>query len=128
VLQVRRTLEVEGARLAATERTDDELTDLTRVLAERNTAVLEQQWDAAVDADTRFHQSVVRCSHNTLLTELYQGLTEVVRASVAATAGQTIPAWNIDHDDLLNAIRAGDPDRAAHEAGTFLAELLADPS
>jgi DNA-binding FadR family transcriptional regulator len=130
VLQVRRTLEVEGARLAASHRTEDELAELTDALAERNAAVTEGRWEAAVDADTRFHQTVVRCSHNTLLTELYQGLTEVVRASVAATAERTDPVWNIGHADLLDAIRAADPERAAHEAGAFLAELLvenADP-
>lgn len=127
VLQVRRTLEVEGARLAATHRTDDDLTDLTEAYTERTAAIADQRWEAAVDADTRFHQTVVRCSHNGLLTELYQGLTEVVRASVAATAEQTTPTWNIDHDGLLAAIRAGDPDKAAHEAGAFLDELLAAP-
>lgn len=126
VLQVRRTLEVEGARLAATQRTADDLAELADALAARNAAVAGRQWETAVDADTRFHQTVVRCSHNGLLTQLYQGLTEVVRASVAATAEQTIPTWNIDHDDLLAAIRDGDPDRAAHEAGAFLDELLVE--
>ncbi|HEX4724111.1 MAG TPA: FadR/GntR family transcriptional regulator [Pseudonocardiaceae bacterium] len=124
VLQVRKALEVAGARLAATERTDDELVELTALLAERNEAVAGQHWEAAVDADTRFHQGVMRCSHNALLTELYQGLTEVVRASVAATSAQTEPGWTIEHDGLLAAIAAGDPDRATREAGEYLDELI----
>jgi DNA-binding FadR family transcriptional regulator len=124
VLQVRKALEVEGARLAATHRTARELADLTEVLAERNQAVAERRLDAAIDADTRFHQTVVRCSHNALLTELYQGLTEVVRASVAATSEQTEPGWTIEHDGLLAAIRDGDPDRATREAGEYLVELI----
>jgi DNA-binding FadR family transcriptional regulator len=124
VLQVRKALEVEGARLAATHRTARELADLTETLTERNQAVAARQWDAAIDADTRFHQAVVRCSHNALLTELYQGLTEVVRASVAATSEQTEPGWTIEHDGLLAAIRDGDPDRATREAGEYLTELI----
>jgi DNA-binding FadR family transcriptional regulator len=100
------------------------LADLTETLAERNQAVADQRWEAAVDADTRFHQGVMRCSHNALLTELYQGLTEVVRASVAATSAQTEPGWTIEHDGLLAAIRDGDPDRASREAGEYLTELL----
>ena len=124
VLQVRKALEVAGARLAATQRTDDELVELTALLTERNTAVAGQQWETAVDADTRFHQGVMRCSHNTLLTELYQGLTEVVRASVAATSVQTEPGWTIEHDGLLAAIAAGDPERATREAGEYLDELI----
>jgi DNA-binding FadR family transcriptional regulator len=124
VLQVRKALEVEGARLAAIHRTARELADLTDTLAERNQAVADQRWDAAVDADTRFHQGVMRCSHNALLTELYQGLTEVVRASVAATSAQNEPGWTIEHDGLLAAIRDGDPERATREAGEYLTELL----
>ncbi|HEY3609341.1 MAG TPA: FadR/GntR family transcriptional regulator [Pseudonocardiaceae bacterium] len=124
VLQVRKALEVEGARLAAIHRTAGDLADLTDTLAERNQAVADQRWDAAVDADTRFHQGVIRCSHNALLTELYQGLTEVVRASVAAMSAQHEPGWTIEHDGLLAAIRDGDPDRATSEANEYLTELL----
>jgi DNA-binding FadR family transcriptional regulator len=124
VLQVRKALEVAGARLAATQRTADELAELTELLRERNQAVADRRLDTAVDMDTRFHQGVMRCSHNTLLTELYQGLTEVVRASVAATSAQTEPGWTIEHDGLLAAIAAGDPDRATREAGEYLDELI----
>ncbi len=124
VLQVRKALEVEGARLAATHRTDDELAELTDLLAARNTAVTERRWNAAIDADTRFHLGVMRCSHNALLTELYQGMTEVVRASVAAMSSQTEPGWTIEHDGLLAAIAAGDPDLATREAGEYLDELI----
>ena len=124
VLQVRKALEVEGAKLAATHRTATELAGLTATLAERNRAVAQRRWDAAVDADTRFHLGVMRCSHNALLTELYQGLTEVVRASVAATSTQTDPGWTIEHDGLLAAIAEGDPDRAIREAGEYLDELI----
>ena len=58
-------------------------------LAERNAAVAAGSWRTRVDADARFHQGVVRRSGNGLLTELYQGLTEMVRASLATTAGPT---------------------------------------
>jgi DNA-binding FadR family transcriptional regulator len=124
VRQVRRVLEVEGARLAAAHRSAPDLAGLADTLAERDAAVADERWDDAVDADARFHQEVVRCSGNGLLTELYQGVTEVVRASLAATAGDEDPAWRIGHGDLLAALRDGDPERAAHEAGRFLAEHL----
>jgi DNA-binding FadR family transcriptional regulator len=125
VRQVRRMLEVEAARMAATHRTEADLTAMTEALAERDNAVTDERWEAAVDADALFHQQVVAASHNGLLTELYQGLTEVVRASLAATAGHEDPAWRIGHGELLAAIEAADPDRAAHEAGRFLAAHLA---
>jgi DNA-binding FadR family transcriptional regulator len=124
VRQVRRVLEVEAARLAAACRTESDLAALADVLAERDDAVADERWEDAVDADARFHWEVVRSSGNGLLTELYHGLTEVVRASLAATAGHADPAWRIGHGALLAALRDGDPERAAHEAGRFLAEHL----
>ncbi|MFC5289346.1 FadR/GntR family transcriptional regulator [Actinokineospora guangxiensis] len=126
VLQVRRTLEVEGARLAATNRTDDELRDLTTLLTDRERLMQARDYEVGVDKDAEFHLAVVRCSHNTLLAELYQGLTEVVRASVAATVRETPHKANIDHRGLLEAITHRDPDRAAAEAAGFLDELLAE--
>jgi DNA-binding FadR family transcriptional regulator len=126
VRQVRRLLEVEGARLAATHRTAEDLTAMAEALAERDNAVADERWNAAVDADALFHQQVVAASHNGLLTELYQGLTEVIRASLAATAGHEDPAWRIGHGELLTAIESADPASAAHEAGKFLTEHLTD--
>lgn len=126
VLQVRRTLEVEGARLAATSRTDAELGELTTLLDARERAMEAKDYEVGVDKDAAFHLAVVRCSHNTLLAELYQGLTEVVRASVASTVRTTPSKANVDHRRLLNAIRDKDANRAAAEAAGFLDELLAD--
>jgi DNA-binding FadR family transcriptional regulator len=124
VRQVRRALEVEAARLAAVHRTEADLETLAEALVQRDGAVADERWTVAVDADARFHREVVRCSGNTLLIELYQGLIEVVRASLAATAGNEDPAWRQGHGDLLAALRDGDPDRAAEAAGSFLNEYV----
>ncbi|HKN52263.1 MAG TPA: FadR/GntR family transcriptional regulator [Amycolatopsis sp.] len=128
VLQVRRVLEVEGARLAASARTDEEVANLRALLARRAVEWDEKRWEDFARTDAEFHSSVVRCGHNTLLTELYRGLTEVVTASVAATSGITpgvdyIP--EIGHDGLADAIADRDPERAAAEACGFLDELIA---
>ncbi|MBN6033334.1 FadR/GntR family transcriptional regulator [Amycolatopsis sp. 195334CR] len=120
VLQVRRTLEVEGARMAATERSEAELANLTELLRIRDAALAEKHFDEFVQADASFHLAVVQCGHNNLLTELYRGLSEVVTASVEATKH----ADNVSHTGLLEAIAAGDPDRAVAEASGFLDELL----
>ncbi|GAA1991731.1 FadR/GntR family transcriptional regulator [Amycolatopsis minnesotensis] len=125
VLQVRRTLEVEGARLAALHRTEDELAELARLLAERDRAHSERRTEDFAHTDTEFHLAVVRSGHNTLLAELYLGLTEVVMASVAATAQPSGDIAEIGHSGLLEAIEAKDAERATAEAGGFLDELLA---
>lgn len=127
VLQVRRTLEVEGARLAATERTEEEVAELWALLARRDSDLREGRWQDFARTDAEFHCAVVRSGHNGLLTELYRGLTEVITASVAATSSITPGASHvpeIGHEGLARAIADGDADRAAAEACGFLDELL----
>ncbi|ANZ38383.1 GntR family transcriptional regulator [Lentzea guizhouensis] len=125
VLQVRRTLEVEGARLAAKHRTDAELARLTELLQKRDAAMEAEQWAEVVEHDTAFHVLLVQCSHNTLLAELYQGLTEAVKASVAASVDTGTPGSDqVSHTGLLHAVRDGDQEKAAIEAGGFFEELI----
>lgn len=127
VLQVRRTLEAEGARLAALSRTDEDIAELRSLLARREVELHERRWEDFAHTDAEFHMAVVHASHNGLLTELYRGLTEVITASVAATSSITpgvdhVP--EIGHEGLADAIAERDPDRAAAEACGFLDELL----
>ncbi|MTD59295.1 FadR/GntR family transcriptional regulator [Amycolatopsis pithecellobii] len=125
VLQVRRSLEVEGARLAAEARTDDDLARLTELLAERDRAQQDGLLEDFARADAEFHLMVVHCGHNRLLSELYRGLTEVVTASVAATSHDRLAEHaDLGHQGLLDAIADRDPARAAVEAGGFLDQLL----
>lgn len=126
VLQVRRCLEVEGARLAATARTDADLAELWHLLQRRDELQNEHDMEGFARADAELHFAVVRSSHNAVLTELYRGLTEVVLASVATTTHQTAAAAHIRHRGLVEAIDAQDVDRAGREAGGFLDELLGE--
>ncbi|HVW44728.1 MAG TPA: FadR/GntR family transcriptional regulator [Amycolatopsis sp.] len=125
ILQVRRGLEVEGARLAATARTERDLRRITKLLAQRNRAQGVEQFDEFVRADAEFHLAVVHCGHNALLTELYRGIMEAVTASVAATSHDHLAERvTIGHQGLVEAIADRDPDRAAAEAGGFLDQLI----
>lgn len=125
VLQVRRTLEVEGARLAASARTDEDLATLARLLDERDAAYHRGDLDEHARKDAEFHLAVVSAGGNTLLAELHRGLTEAVTASVAATTRTDAShAATHGHRALLDAIVARDPERAAAETRSFLDELL----
>ncbi|CRZ14831.1 FadR/GntR family transcriptional regulator [Mycolicibacterium neworleansense] len=119
VLQVRRCLEVEGARLAAAARTEADLAELRAHLAHTDTT------DHAefTRSDTEFHLAVVRASHNPVLIEIYRGLLEMITASVATMSAA--PGGMFPHDELVEAIAAGDVERAGREAAGFLDELLA---
>lgn len=123
VLQVRRGLEVEGARLAAAHRTDADVSELRALLARRDECLATGDTDEFARADTDFHLAVVRSSHNAMLTELYRGLVEAITASVAAT--HETPVEIVDHGVLLDHIAAGDVDAAARTAGDLLDRILA---
>ncbi|MCV7177916.1 FadR/GntR family transcriptional regulator [Mycolicibacterium sphagni] len=120
VLQVRRCLEVEAARLAAVARTDDDLTELHDLLARRNAQHVKADRAEFSREDARLHFAVVRASHNEVLIELYRGLTEAVADSVA------VSHRHVDHTELIEAIIDQDVDRAGHEAGNFLDELIGE--
>ncbi|HET6501123.1 MAG TPA: FCD domain-containing protein [Amycolatopsis sp.] len=125
VLQVRRSLEVEGARLAATARTQAELDRLGQLIALRERARRDGDREGFVHADTEFHRAVIHSGHNALLSELYLGITEAVTASVAATSlDHLVERVEIGHQRLLAAIAARDPDRAAAQACGLLDQLL----
>lgn len=126
ILEVRRALEVEAARLAATARTEDDLSDLDELLEVRDEAVRQLDPELVVATDAEFHLRLVVASHNPVLIGLYEGVIETVRSSVATTFDPETPAEkHVSHANLLEAVRAADPQRAATEAGGFLDELLA---
>ena len=123
VLQVRRGLEVEGARLAAAHRTDADLAELRALLAHRDQCMAAGDTDEFARADAQFHLAVVASSHNDMLTELYRGLMEAIAASVATT--HETPVEILDHGLLLDHIAAGDIEQAARTAGALLDGILA---
>ena len=125
ILEVRRALEVEAARLAATARTDEDLAELETLLAARDEAAEGPDREHFSAADTRFHLRMVAASHNPVLIGLYDGVSEAVQSSVATTHDPAQPP-PVSHTALLDAVRAGEPERAAGEACGFLEELLAE--
>lgn len=124
-LHVRRALEVEAARLAATERTQDELDTLTRLLDERDELWSRGDVEAFARCDAEFHLTMVEAGHNNLLSELYRGLMELVAASVATTSDTTCHREPVRHRDILAAIADRDPERAARHTQDFLDDLIA---
>ncbi|MER5391450.1 FadR/GntR family transcriptional regulator [Saccharopolyspora sp. NPDC002686] len=129
VLEVRRALEVEGARLAARARTEDDLREMSDCLSQRDAAVQHRDSAAVITTDAEFHRRLVAASHNPVLISLYAGIHEAVTSSVATTFNPEIPPeQHVSHTALLTAVRDGDPRRAAEEAGGFLDELLAQMS
>jgi DNA-binding FadR family transcriptional regulator len=124
VFEVRLLLEREGARLAASRATPEQVAALREALNERSTAPALGDAPAYAAADRRFHQALFEASGNALLAELYRGAggndlallhLDAPEVDLVALADELRPIDDA-HDDLVAAIEAGDPDRAARVA------------
>jgi len=120
-IEVRRAFEVEAARLAATRRTPADMDKLDLALLARENAWRAGYAPTFVEADACLHMVIVEAAHNGMLVELYASFHGALLASLSSKVGDDLtPASYVDHTDLVEAIRAGDADRAARAAGAFL--------
>ncbi|MGA3486657.1 FadR/GntR family transcriptional regulator [Micromonosporaceae bacterium DT55] len=121
VVEVRRALEVEAARLAARRRTAEDLAALDAALADREAAWASGRVAEFAAADAALHAVIVAAAHNTMLADLYTSMSTAIRHSLAEALGPDLtPDRHVDHTRLVDAIRAGDAARAAREASAFL--------
>ena len=127
-LLIRRALEETSTRLAAFDRSDDDLARIAETVERgRNAAACGDQ-DAFHQADEAFHAAIADASG-------YPGfwrLTQQVRVQVDRMRRLTLPqAGRVvrvlrEHAEVLSAIRGHDPDRAVAAMGRHLGGLLDD--
>ena len=114
VYAVREVLNGLSARLAAHGMLPAELDRLTWLNERFRAAVLADDAKAMRQVNLEFHDSVCRASRNSLLQELTRRISERVQRFGATT--MMIPGRGLEaaaeHDALIEAIRARDPDAA----------------
>jgi DNA-binding GntR family transcriptional regulator len=108
--EVREVLEPEAARLAAERATDSDRKALAALVAE-----LDVGGSELMDLDERIHRAVYRAAHNDLLeATLEQYYVLALRIwSIALDRAHELEEAVEAHRALLEAIQAGDGDRAA---------------
>jgi DNA-binding GntR family transcriptional regulator len=109
--EVREVLEPEAARLAAERATEADRAELRALQAELDSA----GGDRLMELDERIHRAVYRAAHNDLLeATLEQYYVLALRIwSIATDRSHELEEAVEAHRALLEAIRAGDGDRAA---------------
>jgi DNA-binding FadR family transcriptional regulator len=120
IAELRSALESAAAKLAAERRTEKDLKQLDAQLLRREEAWESGDKEAFVTADATFHLAVVAASHNDVMIAMYADLGEVLRDWLRADVGAELtPETYMDHAPLLDAIRAGEAEAAAAEAGSY---------
>ncbi len=127
VFDVRKLLEIHAAGLAATNRTTDDLAELTRCLRRMDTQD-ETQYHTA---DRSFHCAVVRASQNTVLAELYEaGVGLFFREPAFWRVFTRVPEQRPrvgsgyeGHLQIHNAIVRQDPDLAREQMRRHLQQV-----
>lgn len=116
VLEARRLLEPQVARLAASRASDTDLEVMERSIFDQRTLVrrsgaLESE-DRFLALDVRFHLAMARATGNRTLASLVRSLFDDLEiARDMAMHVPVVPHWAIDvHERTLAAIRAGDLD------------------
>ncbi len=125
VVEVRRALEVEAARLAARRRSSTEASALQERRDERSAAYRAGDLDAMVATDLALHRAIMRAGANPVLTELYENLLAAIGENIRFNF-VTDTHGHDSHDALVEAIVSGDPERAADETSRYLSALLGE--
>lgn len=114
LLQVRRALEREAVQSAAHNRTDDQVQALRDLLVEMRTAFEDNNLQRYIDADIAFHTALVAAAGNSLLSELYAGLAEVMERTHATLIAADVDAHPhpTGHAEVVEAISKGDANAA----------------
>ena len=124
ILEVRRTLEVGAAQLAAQRRTSDDIDQMRALLARRTTAIHAGEVEQALTLDVALHRAIGQAAHNPVLTDLYENFLDALQESVRRNFFAHGGMDDAEHVALVEAIAAGDSQAAAREAACFLDQLL----
>ncbi|EGF56264.1 FadR/GntR family transcriptional regulator [Actinomyces sp. oral taxon 170] len=123
VLELRRIIEVGAARLAAQRCTQEQLESLAQYKADYEQAHAEDDIDRAVDADLAFHGTILEATGNIYIASSLNSLTEALVAARRQAASD--PAFRslvvTQHVDVLEALQAKDPQRAADAMSAHMA-------
>ncbi|SEG82810.1 DNA-binding transcriptional regulator, FadR family [Thermomonospora echinospora] len=121
ILEVRRALEAEAARLAAARRTDADVAAIRRAQACCEEALASRDRTAFVEADLAFHTAVVEATHNRVMIDLYGDFREALRAGITASL-DLLEHGDIEvpHSPIADAVVAGDAEGAERATHTCL--------
>lgn len=120
LIEIRRILEVQIAGLAAERATADGILELEQIMAE--TVAVMDETEAFASKDLEFHMALARLTQNSLFSILLEPLVDALyegRRLASTLPGVKEQAIGL-HRNILEKIKAGDPEGAASEMSKHL--------
>lgn len=121
-LEVRSALEQEGARLAARRRTPEDIGKIRSAYEACVRAEASEDIELHVQADYAFHKEIIAAAHNSILSDLYDSISEAVRQVV--TYGSSRLCLLRLHSELnarlVESIANRDEDRSAEAVREYI--------
>jgi DNA-binding GntR family transcriptional regulator len=125
---VRQVLEGMAARLAAIRIDQKSLALMTECLKQQQLVVKQQNLNEYSKLDFQFHAIVYEMCGNVYLQEMLEAIKNKMRPiQLSIQVEPVLPRLYEDHVNLLNALRAHDPDKAEkvfREHNQFMIELI----
>ncbi len=111
---IREMLEGLAARLAAERITPTDLTKLHLLMELMEESARAQRWEAVVQINIKFHEVLYGTARNERLALIGRSLQDAVRrySSVAFSSPDRVAAVLREHEELVRALEARDPDGA----------------
>ena len=125
VMEVRRSLEVEAARLAARRRTEKDVRELRELRERRARAYEDRDLDQMVETDLALHRTIAVAARNPVLLSLYENLLDAIAENIRFNFADP-EHGGTSHDGLVEAIAAGDHAAAAREVTTYMSVMLSE--
>lgn len=126
VLQARKAIERETARLAAENITEAGKKNLTSILEEQE--IKAKKGESIAEVDIAFHRGIAEASHNSALLALYGILSTMGQQSelFEYVRGRVNAPYRSAHRSILEAICAHDPDEAEKRIISHIDALIED--
>jgi DNA-binding GntR family transcriptional regulator len=126
---VRAALESLAARLATNNLTAEDAARLQDILDEMMEAAGQQDRDRLLQLDNHFHETIMDISRNKTLQQLWKTLQFSTWSIVTYRKSSYDPAYlAARHVELLEAIKGGDPERAAHTMQHHIEDMGKPPA
>jgi DNA-binding GntR family transcriptional regulator len=121
LFELREALEGMVARLAASRRTDDELRLLQQALAHGIDAASVGDVARLPALNTEFHGLLCAAAHNAMLADNVERMSQLIKWVYTKRVTQRGTTSWTEHERIVDAIAAGDAERASAEARAHIA-------